>query len=332
MLAAPIVRTPRRLPLPSRRPVSMPTPEPRVGEPKRYPRGLPAEVRDLPPRLTTLLAAQVRVLSNLGSASPSPEALARLLGMSQEGSALFAGGEYWLHALLRRRIETLFGEFRKLPDSFRLISVSNQPGVALEDSWEAWCGRVLILNAPRTALAKAVTQDPVPALLDAPAPTRRRLQIHLRSRRSMLPAGMSRRVIAVGSPERPVDGTNVVSLRVFPNDRRDDSVDLVASAVIAADESDVAAREDEIQAGVAALMPFAAEALVRQPIIAPRWDRDDWLFDPAASAGWPATCNVRVSSKAPTYVLDRAAVGGLGFEGDVLLGWRTGDCIAAELA
>ena len=79
-------------------------------------------------------------------------------------------------------------------------------------------------------------------------------------------------------------------------------------------------------------MPFAAEALVRQPTTAPRWDRDDWLFDPAASAGWPAVCNVRVSSKSPTYVLDRAAVGGLGFEGDVLLGWRTGDCIAAELA
>jgi hypothetical protein len=31
-------------------------------------------------------------------------------------------------------------------------------------------------------------------------------------------------------------------------------------------------------------------------------------------------------------VLDRSSVGGLGFEGDVLLGWRAGDVVAAELA
>jgi hypothetical protein len=31
------------------------------------------------------------------------------------------------------------------------------------------------------------------------------------------------------------------------------------------------------------------------------------------------------------YRLDRAEVGGLGLEGDLLLGWRAGDAIAHEL-
>jgi hypothetical protein len=331
MLEAPVVRLPRRMPLAARR-----GPAPRGAEAaapsKRHDRGLPDTVRGLPARLSALLAAQTRALSNLGGSAPSPEATARLLGQSQEGSALFAGGEYWLHALLRRRIEALYGEFRTLPESFRLVSVSNQPGVALDDSSEAWCGRVLIVNAPRPALATAVGQDPKPGLLEAPAPTRRRLKVHLRCRRSLLPSGMSKRVIAVRSHERPMDGTNVIALRVFPNTSRDDTVDLVASSVVAADEQNVAAREAEIEAGVTDLMPFAAGALARQASTGPRWDSDDWLCDPAPSTGWPAACNIRVSSRPPTYVLDRSAVGGLGFEGDVLLGWRAGDCVAAELS
>jgi hypothetical protein len=330
MLEAPVVRTPRRFAAARRSSESYTgTPAPPAN---RHSRGLPDVARNLPGRLSALFAAQTRALSNLGSSAPSPEALARLLGQSQEGSALFAGGEYWLHALLRRRIESLYGEFRTLPGPFRVVSVSNQPGIALDDSSEAWCGRVLLVNAPRPALAAAVDQDPVPELLSAPAASRRRLKIHLRCKRSLLPSGMSKRVIAVRSPDRPMDGTNVITLRVFPNADRDDSVDLVASSVVAADETNIAAREAEIEAGVGELMPFAADALARQESTKPRWDSDDWLSDPAASAGWPATCNIRVSSRPATFVLDRAAVGGLGFEGDVLLGWRTGDYVAAELA
>jgi hypothetical protein len=216
MLEAPVVRAPRRLPLGSRRPGANLLAGAAPDKPKRHARGLPAEVAEAPARLASLCAAQARALSNLGAAPPSPEALARLLGLSQEGSAIFTGGEYWLHALLRRRIETLFGEFRTLPDSFRLVSVANQPGVALEDSGEIWCGRVLVVNAPRQALAAAVDQDPMPEMLCAPPATRRRLTLHFRARRSLLPEGMSKRVIAVRDPDLPMEGTNVVTLRIFP--------------------------------------------------------------------------------------------------------------------
>jgi hypothetical protein len=298
----------------------------------RHARGLPTLIAEAPARLASLYAAQTRALSNLGASAPSPEAQARLLGLSLEGSALFAGGEYWLHALLRRRIESLFGEFRTLPEDFRLVSVTNQPGVALADSGEIWCGRVLVLNAPRTALAKAVRQDPVPDLLDAPPPTRRRLAVHLRTRRSVLPEGMSKRVIAVRDPDRPMEGTNVINVRMFPNANRDDSVDLVAASVIDANERDLAAREAEIVAGVADLMPFAAEALDPQRQTTPRWDCDTWLSDPPAGHGWPDAGEARLSSRPPTWLLDRTGVGGLGFEGDLLLGWRCGDAVAADLA
>jgi hypothetical protein len=65
---------------------------------------------------------------------------------------------------------------------------------------------------------------------------------------------------------------------------------------------------------------------------APRWDHDALLADPPAGVGWPAEIELRLPTKQPIYQLDRAAVGGLGFEGDTLLGWRGGDAIAAELA
>jgi len=106
----------------------------------------------------------------------------------------------------------------------------------------------------------------------------------------------------------------------------------VASAVVAADEPDLAARAAEIEASVVDLMPFAADGLARQSAPEPRWDSDAWLSDPPPGSGWPAACDVRVSSRQATWVLDRSGVGGLGFEGDVLLGWRGGDAVAAELA
>ncbi|GAG27680.1 unnamed protein product, partial [marine sediment metagenome] len=216
-------------------------------------------------------------------------------------------------------------------DAFRLVAVANQPGVALEDTGEIWCGRALVVNAPRQALAAAVDQDPLPEMLCAPPAACRRLALHFRARRAVLPEGMSKRVITVRDPDLPMEGTNVVTLRVFPNADRDDTVDLVATSVVDAAGLDLPSREAEIETGVADLMPFAGDALVRQNGPSPRWDCDLWLSDPPAGGGWPATCDVRLSSRPPTWLLDRSGVGGLGFEGDVLLGWRAGDAVAAEL-
>jgi hypothetical protein len=80
-------------------------------------------------------------------------------------------------------------------------------------------------------------------------------------------------------------------------------------------------------------MPFCGDELEQIEVTPPQWDSDDgWLEDPPPGRGWPAEIDLRLSTRPPIYHLDRAAVAGLGLEGDLLLGWRGGDAIAAELA
>ena len=58
---------------------------------------------------------------------------------------------------------------------------------------------------------------------------------------------------------------------------------------------------------------------------------DAWLEDPEPGDGWPSEIDLRVSGRPAVYRLDRSQVAGLGVEGDLLLGWRSGDVIASEL-
>jgi hypothetical protein len=79
-------------------------------------------------------------------------------------------------------------------------------------------------------------------------------------------------------------------------------------------------------------MPFCKDSLAVMTVEMPRWDGDDgWLEDPQPGLGWPSEIDLRISARPSVYHLDRAAVAALGFEGDLLLGWRGGDAIAAEL-
>ncbi|MFI5216415.1 MAG: hypothetical protein ACHQ3O_07715 [Candidatus Limnocylindria bacterium] len=328
MLLAPVVRSTRRLPLGQRRPSAGP-PRP---DAIRHPRGLPAAVASAPGELAALFAAQVRALSNLGASAPSPEARARLLGLALESTALLAPGESGLRGLLRRRIESLHGEFRSVSGAFRLIAAAQQPGIELASSGEILVGRALVLNAPRDALARAIGEDPVPEPLRAPPATRRRLALHFRLREGALPAGMAPRVILVREMGRPMDATNVVTLRVFSPARPRDPVDLVASAVIPSEDEGCEAAEAEIAAAVSELLPFSQPSLQRVRRRAPRWDVEDLLSDPPPGGGWPGESEVRLACRQPVYALERCGVASLGFDGDLLLGWRAGDAIAADLA
>jgi hypothetical protein len=337
MFQTPVVRMPRRLRRQGRQPAAAAEPAATRSDakPARRSRGLPGELEDASPRLAYLLAAQTRAPSNLGVTASSAAARSRLLGAPLEGGAAVRGGNTWLRELLRRRIESLYGEFRTLPETFRLVSSNGQPGVAPDaagESGEIWVGRAFLLNASPQALAAAVCQEPVPEILQAPPVRRRRISLHLRVERDALPEGMASRVIVVGDTALPPDDTNVVSLRRFAPSGGSGRVDLVASAVVAADEADLAAREAEIEARVASLMPFVAGRLARVPGPEPRWDHDALLADPPPGAGWPAEVSLRLPTRQPIHQLDRAPLGGLGFEGDLLLGWRGGDAIAADLA
>ena len=333
LLAAPILRSARRRSLGSRR--SSPAPVSLAGGARATvaaPPGLPDEVRDLPDGLAALLQAQIRALSNCATASPGSHEQARLLGSVLQDGAALSRGEPWLRSLLRRRIESLFGEFRSIRDGFRLTAVNNQPAISIDEDHEILAGRSLILNAPRAALAAVVDQDPLPRLLNGPAVTHRRHSLHFKIDSILVPEAMADRVICVRDLARPMEGTNVVTLRAFrlmDGDRA--TVDLVASAVLPIGEGDPAACDAEIETAVAGLFPFANGALQRQEDEPPRWDDDTWLADPPRNASWPRENEIRISSKPKVFALERSHLAGLGFEGDVLLGWRAGNAIAAEL-
>ncbi|MGI9592290.1 MAG: hypothetical protein ACR2P8_13035, partial [Myxococcota bacterium] len=142
------------------------------------------------------------------------------------------------------------------------------------------------------------------------------------------PEAIATRLVIVG--DDPLTGTGVVCVRRFGGSDGA-PFDLVASAVLPVDEAERGGWEQRIEARVTGLLPFAERRLVRVPAPTPRWDDDTWLADPPRDAAWPAPAELRISSRQPIYSLERAAVAGLGFEGDLLLGWRGGDAIAADL-
>lgn len=302
----------------------------------RHGRGLPIEVASPPEPLRPILDAQVRALSNLAAATPPPEARGRLLASPLEGAASYRCAEGFLRGCLRRRIQSLFGEFRTLPGRFDLVSVGNHPGITAPGVPDVWIGRALVLNAPRGCVVPALRElggDP-PDFLEAPPPTHRRVGVHLRARRSVLPEGMAPRVVILRDPSRPAEGTNLVSLATFPAAQPgSDRVELVASAVVA--DADARERrgeiEDEIVREVTRLMPFSEGYLAREPVAPVRWDDDSALSDPRVGEGWPVEAEIRLSTKPPVYALPRESLAALGMEGDLLLGWRAGEVIRGEL-
>jgi hypothetical protein len=288
-------------------------------------RGWPRALDNLPAALRSVLDAPVRALSNLGERSPSPEAKARLIGGLLRGGVGMSAGDGHLRGLLRRRIETLYGEFRTLDGAYRLVSVSNQPGLAVSGSKEIWTGRALLLNAPTAAIA-AAAEDPVPDLFQAPPIRWRRHTVHFRGPREQLAPSMADRVVWRDAEDE------CVALRVFRGRRRVDGFDLLASVVVPIDDPAAERRGTErIERSLRDLLPFSDGALERQPLPVRRWDSEALLADPVAGA-WPDEPELRISAKPAIYSLDRACVGGLGGEGEVWLGWHAGDAIAEELS
>jgi hypothetical protein len=331
MLSAPVVRSGRRLVRSARRQDGMAA----LADGRRVralppERGLPAEVTGAPEAVRGLFDVLCRSLSHSGRRPSSPEAQARLLGALLGGAATLAGADGWLRGMLRRRLAALFGEFRSISGPIRLVAVAQQPGLAIGDSDEIWAGRALILNAPRVALAGALAQD-VPDLLRAPASTHRRVFVHLRGSCRALPESMSENVVYARDPSSPVGGVNPIAVRTFRGCGPDE-VDLLASAVLPVETAGAEQAAAGIEEALRELLPFSESALIRQPVPQPRWDTDAVLTDPEPATGWPAECDVRLSSRPPIYALERAWLGDLGFEGDLLLGWRAGDAIADELS
>ena len=301
-------------------------------------RGLPVEASETDGTLAAILEAQVRALSNLGAAKPSPEARARLLGSVLEGGAAFPTSDLGLRELLLRRIRSRHGEIRRVDRPFSFAAAGQHPAIAVDGIGELWAGRVLVMNAPPARLAAQLGawERPAPAFLETARPqSHRRVTLHFQAESGAIPEGMGRALVRVADPTRPCEGTRVITLARYPRPDGEATPalqDLVAAAVVEDRPEARPAVEVEIEAAVRDLMPFCGERLVRQGLPEPAWDDDFALADPARGEGWPGEIDVRVSSRPPVVQLAREGVAGLGLEGDLLLGWRAGDAIGADLA
>jgi hypothetical protein len=224
-------------------------------------------------------------------------------------------------------------------------------------SGEIWLGRALVLAAPLSALRESLGVDPMhpaPDFLASSTDRRYRAVFLYRMPVAVLPEGMSARFIMPAADahlvtdaqpvtdSQPVtdaadsEGSDV-TVTAFPSQTHSGHVDLVARVMVsAADSGELPGLLPELRRSIAsrleALMPFCGDRLLSIEMRPPGWDSDDgWLEDPRPGAGWPAEIDLRLSSRPPIYHLDRAGAAGLGLEGDLLLGWRAGDAIAAEL-
>jgi hypothetical protein len=331
LLDAEICTGSRRIPRLSRRVSSaLQEPEARPNRRTRIADPVGRAVAEASP-LAAFCDAQLRALSDFAEIEPPTAVRTRLLGAALGGAAEIAEGHRWLRDLLNQRIASLYGEIRQLRGAFRFVSAGNQPAIELERRPEVCAGRALLINAPLPALRDTIATGPIPDLLKGPAASHRRLSVHLRGPHRALPEGMATRVIRIGNLTEKISGTNLIRLRIFENPGGVDPVDLVASAVVPIDAT-VDAVRDEIESGVASLLPLGKEGWVRVASQEPLWDRDEFLADPRGEGSWPAEVPLRPTSRTPAYVLDRWKLGALGFEGDLLLGWRAGDTIASDLS
>ena len=315
--------------------------------PGDHKRGLPGEVATATGPLAQAISAELRALSNLGRERPSPEAQARLLGLGLAGGAGFADDPPWLTDLLRKRVTSLYGDMRTLPGDFELVQVAGQPGIRVLRSGEIWLGRCLVLGAPPSAIRDAYGAEAdrppgrgAPSLLDRGNARAYRAAFLFRVDTSILPEGMGARLVLPSSmlgEERDGDRPTA-TITAFPCQTHPDRIDLVARAVLADVTSETLPdRLDRLRHDLADrlrdLMPFCGDGLSFVETKMPTWDSDDgWLEDPVRGSGWPGEIDLRLESRPPVYCLDRAGAAGLGLEGDLLLGWRGGDAIAAEIS
>ncbi len=298
-----------------------------------YVRGLPAEYREADPALRTILEAVAAACANLATEAPSPEARARLLAAPLEGTGCFSGSGETLRGLFRQRLLNLHGEFRKLRRGFSVIDADRVPGIEPRDRQERWLGRCMIINTPLSLLNEALATEgrSAPPFFKTDAEAKRRTTLHWRLPVELLPGAMAHRVVCApdARPGEGQLGEALFRLQLFPSSAGPDLVELLASTTGAGEGSEE--ELERMKRTVSDLIPFTEEQRVQVPVPTPTWDDPDALSDPPPGGGWPSEVQIRLSSRPSVYHLPRHAVGALGVEGELLLGWRAGETILPEL-
>lgn len=279
-----------------------------------------------PETLGPFIRAQEVVLGRRIDPEGVDAVTARILANAAYGGARFRDASLTLRSILRRRIETLHGEVRTIGCPFGMVELGDASGIARIGPDDAWLGRALVLNAPahRIGAKLAEWEQAVPALLDAPVHTHRRLAVHVRALREVMPEPLAARAILSDGNDAPIE------IAQHPSGQGSRFVELVLARTVAADADDEAETARMLEA-TAELIPYEAGRAKLAPIPArPGWD-DDSIHERSAGA-WPAAITTQPSSRRPIFTLRRGDVAPLGVEGELLLGWRTGDAIRETLA
>ncbi len=292
---------------------------------------LPEAVGGASGELADFFGLQVEGLHELACSLPGSEACVRLLGAPLVGRSATAGPEGGLHALLKHRLEGLHAEFRTVGCPFEFVELSGHPGILRAGPGDVWLGRALIVNAPgpRLGTALAEWEKPVPGFLRGPPPPRRRVRLHLRALREVVPEALEPRALLAPRAGGVLRGPIRIALHPSPRGTR--FAEIVASAAIDAnaDREEAAAT---LESEVRGLMPFSDKCLKAGPLLPEaRWDDLDALSDPTPGSAWPEAAPLRTRSREPVFALDRSRVASLGVEGELLLGWRAGDAVREEL-
>jgi hypothetical protein len=177
-------------------------------------------------------------------------------------------------------------------------------------------------------------RKPPPFLeVERPPPRYRRVTVHLRAQRDVVPEALAQRAILVTDPSAPIVGTNAVALSIHPSSRGDLFAELIASSVVENEPKSLAENAARIEETVRRLMPFSDGRISRIPSPAPPlWDDDAALATPGPGDGWPGEVEIRTPGRQAVFRLPREGLAGLGLEGDLLLGWRAGDAIREDLS
>lgn len=283
-------------------------------------------------RLARFLEVQCRALAGQPRGDIPPAARARLLGAGLAGASTFATPGEGLDTLLRRRLRSVHVEFRTLGCPFRMVELGDHPGIARIGPDDVWLGRALVLNAPTALLASALEGwgETPPPFLQGRSSTHRRLAIHVRALQEVVPEPLAPRAILVDEADAELPW---VTLTRRPSSRGARFAELVAEAVVPDDPEREDERAERIESRVHALFPFSEGRMKAAPRPArPLWDDPAAVFEPDAGGVWPGPLEIRATTRRPVYRIPREDVSFLGVEGDLLLGWRAGDAIRADLS
>ncbi len=283
----------------------------------------PGALRTLSPDLAAFVSAQIDAQSLIQLAGQESDARHLCAGLG--GGVYFGRPGTSLLGLLQKRVERVHGEVRRLSGSFELVEVGGHPGIALRASGEAWLGRALVINTPVPNVMRALEDwgSTLPRGFEDGPLGPQQVAVIFQGDAELFPEALAARSI-LATRRAPVP----LALSLFPSERAPGATLLHARGLFPAD-AETGPIADEIEGAIRDFFPFCEDRLERVAYSRPSvWDTPGAIEQTPDTPRLPAATELRIPGKLPVFALRRGRLGGLGVEGDALLGWRGADAVA----